>query len=140
MKFFRKSLQQCLNPTLITLLAVAGPAPDPLARLCCQYQKPALSLQSPCYSNPLTRLKGHPHPSNIHFVQNRVIKRDLQESNAMYICTGKQNYCRNMLKFSARTKMYNKMANLITSLKQMNVKLHIQSAMNISKAKHYYKQ
>lgn len=35
--------------------------------------------------------------------------------------------------------MYNKMANLITSLKQMNVKLHIQSAMNIPKAKHYYK-
>lgn len=35
--------------------------------------------------------------------------------------------------------MYNKTANLITSLKQINVKLHKQSAMNILKAKHYYK-
>lgn len=63
----------------------------------------------------------------------------MQEFNAMYICTGKQNYCRNMFKYSTSTEMYNKMANLITSLKQINVKLYIQSAMDILKSKHYYK-
>lgn len=44
-----------------------------------------------------------------------------------------------MFKYSTSTEIYNKIANLIPSLKQINVKLHIQSAMDILKAKHYYK-